>query len=396
MGGRSHLDAANQPRSCKQGPGHRKVRRWNNDLFIGIAKDISCSHMKNPQRGARIANIYAEAEMHKARYTMPYAPRHRWTVFRALMEGSHVHSGSGSSSIGNHGAGGGVPSWEEEEEGDWDPPQVLKDRARFLSDPEHLARVRDRFLEGESGAVSSGGGCGSSPSAAAVARQKRWQEELFQNGAWMVKWNVDKRLVSIVTRTCRGPGFTQKVVDAFEHVLVKNMSVNTTGSGGDGGTNTKEDGRGIPPNFDDVWEKVLVQKPFVTRKVVKHSTPTSSSNQESEKIGVTTVRMIFSDEEDGSRAAFHRLLLHAVCQFHGLEASSNTTSKGHKMLTVTGTCKGSHLRFLDFVPFLEEEEEELSDPMTTKHEKDSTTAATTTASSCQNGLVKAMSTLQVQ
>ena len=61
------------------------------------------------------------------------------------------------------------------------------------------------------------------------------------------------------------------------------------------------------------------------------------------------IRLLFSEGE--SKKAFNRLLLHAVCQFHGLDTESNTTAKGYRMLIVTGLCKGCHLKFLDYVPF---------------------------------------------
>jgi hypothetical protein len=320
------------------------VRRWNNDLFVGIAKDISCSHTGNPQKGAKIANIYAEAEMNKARYTMPFAPRHHWTAFCALMEGSTMNS-RGKSFQGQS---------EEDGQDEWEMERkVMFERNRLLLDPEHLQRVRERFLQGEVSGEYGHRRCNG---------RGIDKNDLYGNGYLMVQINVNKRLLNVILRTCRMPGFTRNVVDAFEHVLVKNMSVASRFNG---------DNSGIS-DHDEIWNKVLIQKPFITTRRVE----LTENKEAMEKMGVT-VRMIFSSQDE-KRAAFNRLLLHAVCQFHGLEVSSSTTSKGHKMLTVTGVCTGSQFRLLDFVS-LDDESDHV--------EKQS---------SCEKSLESGMASLQVQ
>jgi hypothetical protein len=263
---------------------------------------------------------------------------------------------------------------EQEQEQDIDDWELgrksFQERQGLLLDPTHVARVRERFLQGEVSTFDCVGGGNGVMSEATELRLRKRQEDLFQNGHLMMQCNVNKRLLNIVTRTCRMPSFSRKVVDAFEFVLVQNMSMDVT-------KNDRQNN--IQQDCDEVWEQVLVQKPFVTTRKVA-----SNKNNTHEKSPVI-VRMIFS--EDGSRAAFHRLLLHAVCQFHGLEVSSSTTSKGHKMLTVTGLCKGSHLRFLEFVPFDDNE----CDGDHPNH-----AAGQNHQSSHQACLVSGMSTLQVQ
>jgi hypothetical protein len=65
----------------------------------------------------------------------------------------------------------------------------------------------------------------------------------------------------------------------------------------------------------------------------------------------------------GGNAGFHRLLLHAVCQFHGMIASSSTTTHvqdgqraTERVLTVTGTCRGREHRIVDAALRLMQEE----------------------------------------
>lgn len=250
----------------------------------------------------KIANIYAEAEMDKGRYLMPNYPRDNRTIFSTLC-GANVN-----------GNGNGDGNGDELEEAH--PSQV-----KLKLDPEDVVRIRERFVDGEVGV----GDQDKAMTQSAKDRMKRRQEELFKDGHRMMKVNVSERLMNIVVRACKSSGFTRNVVDAFERLLVNNMS---NGNGdGDITSSLDDDADG------DIWNKIVVQKPFITRK---------------EKSGVM-IRMLFNEGE--RKGAFNRLLLHAVCQFHGLDTCSSTTSKGYRMLTITGLCQGSHLRFLEFVPF---------------------------------------------
>jgi len=284
--------------SSKQGPGHRKVRRWNNDKFIGIASDISHA---NPQRGMKIANIYAEAEMDKGRYLMPNYPRDNRTIFSTLCGANDNGNGNGNGSEDAHSS-----------------------QVRLNLDPKEVMKIRERFVDGEVGV----GGQDQGMTQGAKDRMKRRQDLLFKDGHRMMKSNVNERLMNVVVRSCKSSGFTRNVVDAFERLLVNNMSdADNCNSNGKISSSHNSDPDG------DIWNKVVVQNPFITRK---------------EKIGVM-IRMLFNEGE--RKGAFNRLLLHAVCQFHGLDTCSTTTSKGYRMLTITGRCQGSTFRFLEFVPF---------------------------------------------
>jgi hypothetical protein len=298
----SALTAAHQPRSAKQGPGQRKVRRWNNDKFIGIASDISNTlASKNPQRGIKIANIYAEAEMEKGKYTMPNAPRGNRTIFSTLLSDNRTR-----------GAGIGLSDDEGYDDG------YGSDSGKVKIDPSRVAEIRGRFIDGEVGVENT------EMTEAGKERMRKREEELYKDGHRMMK-KVNPRLLNVVIRACKGSGFTRNVVDAFEN-LISSMPKN--GSSASSTTAIQK----------DIWKKVLIQKPLVTRKSRAGG---NGSN--------LTIRMLFCDDE--SKGAFNRLLLHAVCQFHGLDTASSTTSKGHRMMTVTGLCKGEKFRFLDFVPF---------------------------------------------
>jgi hypothetical protein len=257
-------------KSIKQGPGQRKVRRWNNDNFVGITSEVP----------AHIATLYAEADMTKARYIMPNYPLKYRSVFDTMLRKSQ----GGDDRTGE--TGDATVDW---------------------------SNVRDRFVNGE--VVSD-----STPvlTEAARERMRKREVELYKSGEAMMD-KVQGRLFNVVQQACETSDFTQSIMNSFESFLVMHLSV-------------QHDEARLKDAEDAstrVLEKILVQKPFVTRK---------ADNQ-------FTLRFLFSDAQ--KKGAFNRLLLHALCQFHGLNIASSTTSKGYKMITVTGICKGSQFRFLD-------------------------------------------------
>lgn len=277
-----HRDIAPQAKSNKQGPGHRKVRRWNNDKFIGISADIS---HHNPLRGAKIANIYAEAEMNKWQYTMPNVPRDNRTIFGTLLA-------SNSADMNTEG------------------------NCKVKLNTAQIQRIRERFVEGEVGDVQD------SMSQLAMQRHQRREEQKYKSGRRMLKENVNTRLLDVIVRACQASEFSQAVVSAFERLVVGYMSMDQSS------TSTYK-----MEADNNIWNEILAQKPFVTRK-------TDNAG------GGLTLRLLFNERE--SKGAFNRLLLHAVTQFHGLETTSNSTSKG-RVLTVTGSCKGSQFKLLDYI-----------------------------------------------
>jgi len=58
------------PLSSKQGPSRRKVRRWNNDNFSGIASELA----KASSRGAVAAEVLLRAQADAPRYISVYNP----------------------------------------------------------------------------------------------------------------------------------------------------------------------------------------------------------------------------------------------------------------------------------------------------------------------------------
>jgi len=259
--------------SDKQGPSHRKLRRWNNDKLVGIASEISRA---NPTaRGTKIANIYTEADLDRNRYVMPHDPPEYRSHFTTLL-------GTG------------------EEEG---------------HDSEHINAVRRRFLRGDTSDPNR------EMTDGARDRLRRKEEDIFNDGSRMVRVKVPERLLNVVRRACQSSPFSRNVLSVFERKLVRHLSADVNH------ITSKDDP-------ESILEEVLVQKLMVTRKARS-----------------TTLRFLFENENHG---AFNRILLHGVSHFHGLHTSSTTTSRGHRLLTVTGACRGCRFKLVDFLDLTEE------------------------------------------
>jgi phosphoribosylpyrophosphate synthetase len=124
------------------------------------------------------------------------------------------------------------------------------------------------------------------------------------------------RLLSVVTRACSTSQASVKFVDAYEQFLVQCFG--------------KE--KATPLEAD--VSASLLEPPTVTRK----------------KSGSTIARFYF--DSISSAGGFHRLLLHAVTQFHGLNAISKTVemeTNTARLLTVTGNLSGPNVRLVDHI-----------------------------------------------
>jgi hypothetical protein len=129
---------------------------------------------------------------------------------------------------------------------------------------------------------------------------------------------VDDRLRRIVMKACTNSYASSKVVEVFEGFLIASFT----------GKKTKE--------LSSDWSSdLLLEPPTITRrKDLRH------------------VAQFFFDAES-STGGFHRLLLHAVCQFHGLNAVSKMVDiaiddkSRARALSVTGTITEDKYRLLE-------------------------------------------------
>jgi hypothetical protein len=129
---------------------------------------------------------------------------------------------------------------------------------------------------------------------------------------------IDDRLRRIVVKACTNSYPAAKVVEVFETFLVTSFS--------------GKEAKGLSSDWSS---DLLLEPPTITRrKDLRH------------------VAQFFFDAE-ASTGGFHRLLLHAVCQFHGLHAVSKMVDieigdkSRARALTVTGTIAEDKHRLLD-------------------------------------------------
>jgi hypothetical protein len=175
--------------------------------------------------------------------------------------------------------------------------------------------VRDKFFSGELHA--------SAPSAPPQYRKSASDiidpspEDLFHR--------IDGRLRRVVVKACENSAPACKIVESFENYLIAAFD--------------KDDDN---PN-SNCWEGVLLERPSV-------------SHQE----GVTHVTFLFDGES--TSGGFHRILVHAVSQFHCLkvktfsqaESPSEQSARG---LSVKGGMRGGNHRLLDYLTTLQEQKQ---------------------------------------
>lgn len=162
----------------------------------------------------------------------------------------------------------------------------------FIQD-EKLEQVRDQFFSGE---------LGHGPPVA--ARVSRNINAVNLSPATMMT-RIHERLRNVLERACASSTETASLVDDFEACLERCWR------------------KGKPKSFHD--STILLQAPTVTQRTVASGDC------------LTTARFYFDAES--SSGGFHRLLLHGVCQFHGLQATSTTATsqdRPARLLTVTG------------------------------------------------------------
>jgi len=266
-------------RSNKQGPSHRKARRWNNDNFVNLAAELSTV------KGSAAA-------------------------VEALLKGSA--EASKHRSILDH------------------KQHESKAMKKFRED-NSLRLVREKFFEGSLP-------CDIYSSASSSKRKVIDSNALTPLQRFH---RIETRLRRIVVKACENSYAASKVVNALEAFLIQLYS------GGKDERSTKE------------WKEFLLDSPIVTdpRCCMKNSKNGQQHNQETEVTnsaitshGQLIIKFFF--DADSATGGFHRLLLHGVCQFHCLRATSSTTrinGKQARVLAATGVFSGADIHLVDFI-----------------------------------------------
>mmetsp|Transcript_7810 Transcript_7810/g.16934 ORF Transcript_7810/g.16934 Transcript_7810/m.16934 type:complete len:618 (-) Transcript_7810:120-1973(-) len=321
--------------SLKQRPSHRKLRRWNNDRFVGTSSERA--HVLLQEGGGGDDDDVDVANLNWKEHYMPHYPLEYRSEFAKLStdeseSGRNVRDRfvRGEVARGNH--------------------RRTQKRAESKEDDSDERMERD-VLAGFRKMGIAPGEC---------TAEDGMGERMFRT--------LRPRIRSVVSRSCalvdarpeehgdadpssgddddHAPSFASRLVATFESYLV---SLALAGSEED----VVAPSAGYPPvrtrRACDLFDEVFSSPPRVVirngrRRGVRAHSPSHSSSRRvvhrrhrhrhhhPHAVVVPTVHFYFSaDDATGAGAddgrvrssAFCRILLYAVCQFHGLESSSS-------------------------------------------------------------------------
>jgi hypothetical protein len=246
------MRAVNGGKSQKQGPSHQKVRRWGNENFVNLAKEV----------GSKSAS-------------------------EALLRG-HAHASEYRS----------VYPHEKSEN------SVMSKLIR-CEDDKQLQTIRDKFFEGELYGKPQSTTGNKQTTKGPLTREQRMNR-------------IDNRVRHVVVQSIENSYPATMVLEAFESFLLQAYNQDSIHRE----TETES----------DVWKDILVDPPTISKQ--------------GDDTSFLVIRFLF--DRESSTGGFHRLLLHALVQFHGLTATSSTTSNG-RLLTATGSLADSDLKLVDCI-----------------------------------------------
>jgi len=262
-------------KSNKQGPSHRKARRWNNDNFVNLAAELSTT---KGSAAAVEALLKGSAEVSKHRSILD----HRQHESKAMK--------------------------------------------KFRED-DSLVSVREQFFEGALPCDIHSASSSSSKRKVVSDNNCLTPLERF--------YRIEARLRRIVVKACENSYAASKVVTTLEEFLVRVYNGEST-------ERSNNELRGI-----------LLDVPTVTTcKSVRNDNQQQHATNSSSASGDDKLTIKFFFDADSPTGGFHRLLLHAVCQFHCLRAVSSTTrilAKNSRVLTATGGFVGADVGLVDFI-----------------------------------------------
>ncbi|KAK1741055.1 hypothetical protein QTG54_008307 [Skeletonema marinoi] len=311
--------------STKQNPSHRKIRRWKNDAFIGTPSEHVHTMLMTNRGEEEGWNEFPYMPNHPLEYNSEFS---KLSVDRSR-GGEKVRERfvKGEVASGDFAVKKKNGSGEEEEVGE----EVLMQRRI-------VAKCRQLGI----------------PSKVIMDEESEWGKVLYDK--------LGMRIQSILSRSCSSADTNaSRIVATFESYLVSLALHSKLMTGND----DDDIELGFPPLQPqvvyDVFEDILASPPRIVMRNKQLSS--SNNNCNNQRIGkasaaaaakevsgmnkcgvlIPTVHFYFPTEgQDGSSrrsSAFHRILLYAVCQFHGLETSSSVVPE-KKLKRDNGRRKG--------------------------------------------------------
>ena len=297
-------------KSNKQGPSHRKVRRWNNDNFVHLAAELYKNHDGSRGNGKAAAHALLKGHAHAAHY-------------RSIKGDEAERYGEDDGNDPLH-ASSNVMT------------RLLRDdQGRFMT------TLRDELFDDE--VVPTSRTPQRAPTRTRTLTLTTTPEDMLGR--------IEPRLRKVVVRACEHSMPASLVVNHVEDFLIRthdppptttNANANTTGTLAKTGSEEVE-----VEEENNWWHDLLLEPPKVTHVTLE--------NQGS--ITTTTTRFVFDGHSPNG--GFHRLLMHGLCQFHGLKASSTTmnvttrqgTTVEARLLVASGTITETlkNVKMVDYI-----------------------------------------------
>lgn len=149
-------------------------------------------------------------------------------------------------------------------------------------------------------------------------------------------YRIESRLRRVVVKACENSYAASQVVNILEEYLIRVHQ-------GKEDTRTRKE-----------WLELLLEPPTLSSRRLTRKN--ENGNDEGHEL---ITRFLF--DADSSTGGFHRLLLHGVCQFHGLTAISSTMraslddnnkaegTKKARVLTASGVLSGANVGLVDLI-----------------------------------------------
>ena len=324
-------------KSNKQGPSHRKVRRWNNENFVHLAAELYKNNNNN-NNGSRGGTGKAAAH--------------------ALLKG-HAHAAQYRSIKG-----------DDVEEGNYPPHAKSNIMTRLLRDDQgrFTTTLRDELFDDEV------------PSTWTTTNTDLPRRRITRASATMsltpedMLLRIEPRLRNVVLRACENSMPASLVVNRVEAFLLRThqLSIPTAAAADSATMNLSTEattpratqaaqgtsakiGSDDDKEENDWWCDILLEAPTITHLALEDHVSTMTTT--TSNLTTTTIRFLFDGHSPNG--GFHRLLMHGLCQFHGLKASSTTmnvttrhgTSVEARLLVATGTVTETlkHVKMVDYI-----------------------------------------------
>mmetsp|Transcript_5976 Transcript_5976/g.14806 ORF Transcript_5976/g.14806 Transcript_5976/m.14806 type:complete len:535 (-) Transcript_5976:2855-4459(-) len=274
-GQRSNVTSTGQPKSRKQGPGRAKARRTKNSDFVDLAREV---HGSGSMKAAE-ALLLGHAHASKHRTSLLDKDSHRSkAIERFYYNNDDGNDDNGKNSIG-----------------------IQKQRFFDGELPEHPY-------------TSSGRKKSSAPSSSSKSPSLLTPLERYHR--------IEPRLRNILGKACVNSFAASKVVNTMQGFLICDAY---KCGGGDMKTKLSYDGKMTRQQWSEMG---LLEPPTVTENPNSDSITGKDDDSQHEDVfkrkNPLTLVTRFRFDADSSTGSFHRLLLNAVCQFHGLKTVPST------------------------------------------------------------------------